>query len=199
MRSFRLAVLMRGVQRHLRVPASAGAFPQMIARAITGRSSAHAHATDPRNSFGTSASLRLLISHGHPRLLTYRDNRAMSSIGGGNVEDKVKPEGIPMFLSLPGSVEAHTVKVNKEKRLIVGLEATMLILAKEIGKEIPGVVSTLNDNGLPEIRWSPAQTEGVLAYLKAHEFSAVDASFVYQGAFAGGVKKVALPVQVVIL
>jgi len=46
-----------------------------------------------------------------------------------------------MFLSLPGSSEAHTVKVNQDKRLIVGLEATMKLLSKEIGKEVPGVVS----------------------------------------------------------
>lgn len=46
-----------------------------------------------------------------------------------------------MFLSLPGSSDAHTVKVNKEKRLIVGLENTMKLLSNEIGKEVPGVVS----------------------------------------------------------
>ena len=45
---------------------------------------------------------------------------------------------------------------------------------------------TLNDNGLPEIRWSPAQGDAVLAYLKAHEFSAVEDSYTYQGAFASG-------------
>lgn len=50
-------------------------------------------------------------------------------------------QGEPMFLSLPGSADAHTVKVNKEKRLIVGLENTMKLLSNEIGKEVPGVVS----------------------------------------------------------
>lgn len=50
-------------------------------------------------------------------------------------------QGEPMFLSLPGSVDAHTVKVNKDKRLIVGLENTMKLLSTEIGKEVPGVVS----------------------------------------------------------
>jgi hypothetical protein len=50
-------------------------------------------------------------------------------------------QGTPMFLSLPGSTDAHTIKVNEEKRLIVGLEGTMKLLAKEIGKEVPGVVS----------------------------------------------------------
>jgi len=112
--------------------------------------------------------------------------RALSSSPGG----KVKHEGEPMFLALPGSTEAHTIKVNEERRLIVGLERTMTLLSNEIGKEVPGVVSTLNDNGLPEIRWSPAQAEAVLSYLKAHEFAAVDAAYTYEGAFAGGVKKV---------
>jgi len=45
---------------------------------------------------------------------------------------------------------------------------------------------TLNDNGLPEVRWSPAQEEAVLSYLKAHEFSAVDDAYAYEGAFASG-------------
>jgi hypothetical protein len=64
---------------------------------------------------------------------------------GGGGEDANAPtsgaQGVPMFLSLPGSSEAHTVKVNESKRLIVGLEATMKLLSKEIGKEVPGVVS----------------------------------------------------------
>jgi len=115
--------------------------------------------------------------------------RALSGSPGGD-KDKVKYEGEPMFLSLPGGTEAHTIKVNKERRLIVGLEGTMQLLSKEIGKEVPGVVSTLNDNGLPEVRWSPAQEEAVLSYLKAHEFSAVDDAYTYEGAFASGVKKV---------
>ena len=95
--------------------------------------------------------------------------RRMSSAAKGS------KEGEPMFLSLPGSADAHTIKVNKEKRLIVGLEHTMRLLSSEIAKEVPGVVSTLNDNGLPEIRWSPAQGDAVMAYLKAHEFSEVEA------------------------
>lgn len=66
--------------------------------------------------------------------------RAMS-VDAGDEKDKVKHEGEPMFLSLPGSTDAHTVKVNKENRRIVGLEKTMDILAKDIGKEVPGVVS----------------------------------------------------------
>uniref|UniRef100_A0A7S4K9S8 Uncharacterized protein n=1 Tax=Guillardia theta TaxID=55529 RepID=A0A7S4K9S8_GUITH len=95
-----------------------------------------------------------------------------------------------MFLMLSGSMKPQTVKINRSKRFLVCLEQTMDVLEHELAKEVPGIFRVLNDRGLPEIRWNTAQEQQIFDFLRSHEFGTVDKSFVYQGAFALGVKRV---------
>jgi hypothetical protein len=116
--------------------------------------------------------------------------RRMSESAGATKKSKAELQEEAVFLKLGGDVEAHTVKINREQRYLIALEATMKILEKDLIAEVPGAFMGLNDKGLQQISWPVGKESAVDAYLAAHEFTAVDAGFVYQGAFAVGVKRV---------
>ena len=60
--------------------------------------------------------------------------RWMSEGGEAKKQTKAELQEETVFLRLTGSVEAHTVKINKEQRYLVALEATMKILEKDLIK-----------------------------------------------------------------
>jgi len=112
------------------------------------------------------------------------------SEGGEAKKTKAELQEETVFLRLTGSLDAHTVKINKEKRYLVALEATMKILEKDLITEVPGAFTALNDKGLPQISWPVGKEGAVAEYLAAHDFAAVDAGYTYHGAFSLGVKRV---------
>mmetsp|Transcript_29374 Transcript_29374/g.69837 ORF Transcript_29374/g.69837 Transcript_29374/m.69837 type:complete len:396 (-) Transcript_29374:230-1417(-) len=101
-------------------------------------------------------------------------------------EDKKKA----MFLLLSGSKEPQPIQISLDDRVIVALEATAKVLEAELQKQVQGIVMALNDKGNYEIRWPKGADDDVASYILAHEYSAVEAGYEYQGAFAIGVKRV---------
>jgi len=95
-----------------------------------------------------------------------------------------------MFLRVAGSEEPQPIEVSLDQRVIVGLEKTMKLLEAELTKEVKGMWTSMSDSGLHELHWPASVDDDVASFLLAHEFTAVDAEFEYNGAFSVGVKRV---------
>eukprot|EP00960_Hanusia_phi_P039364 753861-Hanusia_phi.AAC.12 len=137
----------------------------------------------------TSPTLRIDIRHASvPSIKRFQSSSSSSKDAGESKKEELET----IFLMLAGSMKPQTVKVNRSKRFLVCLEETMNVLEVELTKEVPGIIRVLNDRGLPEMRWNVGQEKQIFDFLQSHEFGKVDKSFVYQGAFAVGVKRVKL-------
>ncbi|KAJ1469458.1 hypothetical protein T484DRAFT_1851727 [Baffinella frigidus] len=164
--------------------ASGGVLARAVARVAAGRTgwaTTRSFIVRPATSCSSSLPLRVTAARELRLICGALGARAPAggvrwmSEGGEAKKTKAELQEETVFLRLTGSLDAHTVKINKEKRYLVALEATMKILEKDLitlaavltvsriagadgvadlliggWQEVPGAFTALNDKGLPQ-------------------------------------------------
>jgi tetratricopeptide (TPR) repeat protein len=101
-----------------------------------------------------------------------------------------KPEILSIFQT--GLTEPEMIEVNKAKRTIRAREHVVKAIHKSLSGTIDGIFTSNDDEGRSVVNWPAQADEAVNEYIKAHsgDKKVLQSTFVYQGAFAVGVKRV---------
>mmetsp|Transcript_18575 Transcript_18575/g.46860 ORF Transcript_18575/g.46860 Transcript_18575/m.46860 type:complete len:405 (+) Transcript_18575:112-1326(+) len=101
-----------------------------------------------------------------------------------------KPEILSIFAA--GLTEPEMIEVNKVKRTIRAKEHVVKALHQSLSGTIDGIFTSNDDEGRNVVNWPAQADDAVFEYIKSHsgDKKVLQSTFVYQGAFSVGVKRV---------
>jgi len=123
-----------------------------------------------------------------PAFFAPKWSRCLSTAAKGGSKEAV--EIVTIFQA--GIDKPELIEVNRSKRSIRARPHAVKAIQESLAASIPGIFSSLDDEGRDVVNWPAAADAAIDEYIKAHsgDASVLDSTFVYQGAFSVGVKRV---------